>query len=101
MPPPDPSKPYPKPAIPKGWKMGTILPYYGSAISGGGVSENFFKDMMAEMQGQGGMPGMPGGGMPGMMNGMLGGLGGGAGAGGGQSSGGSKKDKGKGRKTKT
>lgn len=38
--------------------MGEILPYYSAALSGGGVSENFFKDMMAEMGGQ--MPGMAG-----------------------------------------
>lgn len=57
VPPPDASKPYPTPAIPKGWKMGSILPYYSPGLTGGGVSENFFKDMMAEMQGQGG--GMP------------------------------------------
>jgi signal recognition particle subunit SRP19 len=50
-PPPDPNKPYPTPAVPKGWKIGTILPYYSPALTGGGVSENFFKDMMAEMQG--------------------------------------------------
>lgn len=43
--------------------MSTILPYYSPAMTGGGVSENFFKDMMAEMQAGGGMPGMPG--MPG------------------------------------
>jgi signal recognition particle subunit SRP19 len=56
-PPPDPNKPYPKPAVPRGWKMGTILPYYSPAMTGGGVSEDFFKDMMKEMQGQ--VPGMP------------------------------------------
>ncbi|RAL67686.1 hypothetical protein DID88_008427 [Monilinia fructigena] len=28
IPPPDPSKPLPRPAVPKGWKMGEILPYY-------------------------------------------------------------------------
>ncbi|KAI9732486.1 MAG: signal recognition particle subunit [Claussenomyces sp. TS43310] len=55
---PDPNKPYPAPAVPKGWKMGSILPYYSPAMTGGGVSENFLKDMMAEMQGQipGGAP---------------------------------------------
>lgn len=37
--------------------MGTLLPYYSPGLTGGGVSENFFKDMMAEMQGQ--VPGMP------------------------------------------
>lgn len=34
--------------------MGNILPLHSAAVSGGGVSENLFKDMMAEMQGQGG-----------------------------------------------
>lgn len=94
VPPPDASKPYPTPAVPKGWKMGNILPYYSPAITGGGVSENFFKDMMAEMQGAGGggMPGMPGmSGMPDMsaMQAMLGGMGGMGGmlGGGGPSSG--------------
>jgi len=35
--------------------MGTILPLHSPAASGGGISEDFFKDMMSEMQGlQGG-----------------------------------------------
>ncbi|KAF2103833.1 signal recognition particle, SRP19 subunit [Rhizodiscina lignyota] len=42
----------PPPEIPRGWKMGTVLPLHSPAVTGGGVSENFFKDMMAEMQGQ-------------------------------------------------
>ncbi|KAJ9133587.1 Signal recognition particle subunit SRP19 [Pleurostoma richardsiae] len=50
---PDPDKPYPRPAVPRGWKMGELLPYYSPAMTGGGVSENLFKDMMKEMQ-QGG-----------------------------------------------
>ena len=58
---PDSSKPYPKPDVPKGWKIGTVLPYYSSALTGGGVSENFLGNMMAEMQNAGGQlpPGMP------------------------------------------
>lgn len=78
MPPPDRTKPFPTPAIPKGRKINTILPYYSPALSGGGVSENFFKDMMEEMQAGGG----PGGaGMPDMsaLQGMMGAMGGGAG----------------------
>lgn len=55
---PDASKPYPKPAVPRGWKMGELLPYYSPAMTGGGVSENFFKDMMREMQGGGDMASM-------------------------------------------
>ncbi|ETS06625.1 signal recognition particle, SRP19 subunit [Trichoderma reesei RUT C-30] len=66
-------KPYPKPAVPRGWKMGEYLPYLSAAMTGGGVSENLFKDMMKEMQGgadpmaalmasQGGAGGMMGGG---------------------------------------
>ena len=36
--------------------MGTILPLHSPALSGGGVSENIFKEMMQEMQGGGGAP---------------------------------------------
>lgn len=32
--------------------MSKILPLHSAALSGGGVSENLFKDMMAEMQGE-------------------------------------------------
>lgn len=39
------------PDIPRGQKMGSILPPHSPALSGGGVSENMFKDMMAEMGG--------------------------------------------------
>jgi signal recognition particle subunit SRP19 len=89
---PDPSKPYPRPAIPKGWKMGSILPYYSHGLTGGGVSDNFFKDMMAEMQNAGGTPG----GMPDMsaLAGMMGGAGGAGPSGGaGASAGTGKKEK--------
>jgi signal recognition particle subunit SRP19 len=59
--------------VPKGWKMASILPYYSPGLTGGGVSENFLKDMMAEMGG-GGMPGMiPG--VPGMSGGEASGSG--------------------------
>ena len=93
MPPPDPSKPIPPPAVPRGWHINSILPLHSPALSGGGVSENILKDMMAQMggQGAGGMSGMPGmdalggmGGMEGMQKMMEGmGMGGGAGGGGG------------------
>ncbi|CAG8961154.1 hypothetical protein HYFRA_00002697 [Hymenoscyphus fraxineus] len=102
VPVPDAKKPYPKPAIPKGRTMGDILPYYSPALSGGGISDNFFKDMMAEMQSVGGMPG--GGGMPpGMpdmaaLQGMMGGMGGMGGAG--PSAGPSEKKKDKKKKIK-
>ena len=46
---PMPDKPIP-PAVPRGWKMGSILPIHSPALSGGGVSENMFKEMMQEMQ---------------------------------------------------
>lgn len=90
-PPPEKSKPYPRPAVPRGWKFGELLPYYSPAMTGGGVSENLFKDMMKEMQGGGGAGGMPGG-MPGMPGGMdmaslLGGMGGMGGGGAGIGSG--------------
>jgi signal recognition particle subunit SRP19 len=47
---------YPRPAVPRGWKVGELLPYYSPALTGGGVSENLFRDMMREMQGGGDMP---------------------------------------------
>ncbi|EXJ66387.1 signal recognition particle subunit SRP19 [Cladophialophora psammophila CBS 110553] len=103
-------------AVPRGWKMGTILPVHSSAVSGGGVRDDFFKEAMEELRhaqsqghlpagGPGGGGGGGGGGMPdinalqSMMNGMggMGGLGGmmggGGGGGGGESSGKKKKDK--------
>jgi signal recognition particle subunit SRP19 len=85
VPPPDPAKEYPKPAIPKGWKMGSILPHYSPGLTGGGVSENFLKDMMAEMQ-NAGAAGAGGASIPGMpdmsaLQGMMGGMGGMGGAG--------------------
>ena len=68
---PVPKEKIPPPAVPRGFKIGSILPLHSPALSGGGVSENFMQDMMAEMGGQ----------MPPGMAGMMGG-GGGAGAGG-------------------
>lgn len=50
---PEEGKPYPKPAVPRGWKINDYLPYLSAAQTGGGVSENLFKDMMKEMQGGG------------------------------------------------
>jgi signal recognition particle subunit SRP19 len=44
-------KEMPEPAVPKGWKMSKILPLHSPALTGGGVSENFMQDMMAEMMG--------------------------------------------------
>lgn len=49
---PPPKEPLPEPAIPNGWKMNTILPLHSPALTGGGVSENFLQEMMAEMQGE-------------------------------------------------
>jgi signal recognition particle subunit SRP19 len=55
------------PAAPRGWKIGNILPIHSPAYSGGGVSDNPFKEAMAEMEKLGGIPGFPGlPGMPGM-----------------------------------
>ncbi|OTB16116.1 hypothetical protein K445DRAFT_317110 [Daldinia sp. EC12] len=97
---PNDDEPWPRPAVPRGWKMGELLPAYSAAMTGGGVSENAFKDMMREMQGGGG-----GGGGPADMMSMLGqGLGGfggpgGAGPSGSESGGGGgkKAKKGKGK----
>jgi signal recognition particle subunit SRP19 len=47
----------PGPAVPRGWKINDILPLHSPAVSGGGISENFMKDIMAEMAGKGGLPG--------------------------------------------
>jgi signal recognition particle subunit SRP19 len=47
-------KEMPEPAVPIGWKMSKILPLHSPALTGGGVSDNFFQDMMAEMQGEAG-----------------------------------------------
>ncbi|KAL7624515.1 signal recognition particle subunit [Parahypoxylon ruwenzoriense] len=99
---PNDGEPWPRPAVPRGWKMGDLLPAYSAAMTGGGVSENAFKDMMREMQGGGGGGGGPGD-MMSMLGQGLGGLGGGAGGtGAGPSSesgggGGKKGKKGKGR----
>ena len=55
---PTPKEPLPEPAVPKGWKMNTILPLHSPALTGGGVSENFLQEMMAEMQGEAGGAGL-------------------------------------------
>lgn len=54
-------KEMPEPAIPKGWKLNKILPLHSPALTGGGVSENFLQDMMAEMGGLEGAAGASGG----------------------------------------
>lgn len=82
---PDKTKGEGKVNVPRGWKIGEILPLHSPARSGGGVNENFFKDMMEQMQKEGGMPpglagrGGGGGGMPDMsqLANMMGGMGGG------------------------
>lgn len=101
---PNDDEPWPRPAVPRGWKMGELLPAYSAAMTGGGVSENAFKDMMQEMQRGGGPGGGGGGGGPADMMSMLsqgmGGFGGPGGAGAGPSEGaggGKKAKKGKGR----
>lgn len=74
--------PWPRPAVPRGWKINEFVPSYSNAMTGGGVSENMMRDMMKEMGGMGG-PGGPGGmgGMADMMS-MLGNMGGMGGLGG-------------------
>lgn len=46
-------KPFPKPAVPRGWKMNEYLPYMSAAMTGGGVSDNLLQDFMKGMQGGG------------------------------------------------
>lgn len=55
---PDPQKPWPRPAVPRGWKMGELVPHWSPAFTGGGVNENMIRDMMQEVAGQGGIPGL-------------------------------------------
>lgn len=68
---PVPKEKLPPPAVPRGFKIGSILPLHSPALSGGGVSDSFMKDMMAEMGGQ----------LPPGMAGMMGGAGGAGGGG--------------------
>ncbi|EPE03790.1 signal recognition particle protein sec65 [Ophiostoma piceae UAMH 11346] len=69
MPPPPPSnEPYPRPAVPRGWKLPELVPYLSPAMSGGGVSDNLFEDVMKGMQGLQGAGGA--GGMPNMQQAM-------------------------------
>lgn len=44
--------------------MNKILPFHSAAMTGGGVSENFFKDMMGQMGGAGMEGLMPGAAAP-------------------------------------
>jgi signal recognition particle subunit SRP19 len=67
------SDPWPRPAVPRGWKINEFVPSFSNAMTGGGVSENMMRDMMKEMGGAGGPGGM--GGMADMMS-MLGNMGG-------------------------
>ncbi|CAK7263869.1 signal recognition particle subunit [Sporothrix epigloea] len=82
-PPPPRTETYPRPAVPRGWKLPQLVPYLSPAMTGGGVSENLFQDVMKEMQGAGGPGGLGalGGGMPDMRQAMAA-LGGGAAPGG-------------------
>ncbi|CAK7209535.1 signal recognition particle subunit [Sporothrix curviconia] len=82
-PPPPHTEAYPRPAVPRGWKMPELVPYLSPAMTGGGVSENLFQDVMKEMQGAGGPGslGPLGGGMPDMRQAMAA-LGGGGAPGG-------------------
>ncbi|ERT00173.1 signal recognition particle subunit SRP19 [Sporothrix schenckii 1099-18] len=85
-PPPPRGEAYPRPAIPRGWKLPELVPYLSPAMTGGGVSENLFQDVMKEMQGAGGPGGLGalgGGGMPDMRQAMAALAGGGGGGGGG------------------
>ncbi|KAI5295897.1 signal recognition particle subunit, partial [Ascosphaera pollenicola] len=47
---PVPEKPLPPTPAPRGWKIGTVLPIHSPGVTGGGVSDNPFKDAMKEMQ---------------------------------------------------
>ena len=63
---PIPDKGYEAPKVPRGWKLNDVVPLHSSALSGGGVSDNFFKEAMEELrqaqieQGRGGANGEEG-----------------------------------------
>ncbi|KAL8354343.1 hypothetical protein RB601_003959 [Gaeumannomyces tritici] len=97
LPTPAADAPWPRPAVPRGWKVGGLLPHYSPALTGGGVSENFLKDMMREMQGAGAGGGPGGLDMASMLAAATGGAGGGA-SGSGGGAGEEKKAKKKGKK---
>jgi len=42
-------KPAQPPVVPRGWKMSDILPLHSPALSGGGVTDDIFKEMMQGM----------------------------------------------------
>ncbi|KAG6118791.1 hypothetical protein E4U13_008285 [Claviceps humidiphila] len=89
---------YPRPAVPRGWKISEFVPYVSPAMTGGGVSENLLTDMMRGMQGGGDpmaalMAGATGGAGMGGMGGMGMGMGLGEGAAAASSGGKKKKDK--------
>ncbi|KAI5793121.1 signal recognition particle, SRP19 subunit [Geopyxis carbonaria] len=52
------------PVVPRGWKMGSIVPLHSPALSGGGVTDDIFKEMMQGM-------GMPVGDAPGPSAGQI------------------------------
>ena len=63
---------YKRPEVPRGWRVGELVPLHSNAVSGGGVSDNFFKEAMEELQraqGQGGQAVEGGGGQGQLMNG--------------------------------
>lgn len=43
------------PVVPRGWQLGSILPLHSPALSGPGVTDDIFKEMMGGM-GMGGAP---------------------------------------------
>jgi len=49
LPLPEEDKPWPRPSVPRGWKVGELLPVISPAMTGGGISEGMFKEMMREM----------------------------------------------------
>lgn len=51
LPPPKDGK-VPLPAVPRGSRMGSVLPLHSPALTGGGVSDTFLQDMMSQMGGQ-------------------------------------------------
>lgn len=52
-------KPQEPPAVPRGWKIGAVLPMHSAALSGGGVGDDIFKEMMKDMGMDAGGPSGP------------------------------------------
>ncbi|KAK9449668.1 signal recognition particle, SRP19 subunit [Limtongia smithiae] len=63
-----------KPSIPRGWKMNDVLPLHSNALTGGGVTDNIFKDLPGGLGGMPGLEGLAGGKLPPSLANLPGGM---------------------------